>query len=149
MDANEKISTNRGGLRAAVERDRHLAAAEAETVQMDVEQPSQPEAGNAPTRVMKLTPMVPVVDRVDEISIDGKQIGTVRTQGDAYLRNRCHAVIDLQRLGFHMESWHDTALAQGHGDTPDAAIANAIDRGRQFAEEYAAAIQKLKASVGG
>lgn len=100
-----------------------------------------------------LVPTVPAGTSIDRISVGGRVIGELKTHTDLISHgSRCHACIDLVAVvgqGAPLgELRGGGSLAQGFGDTPEEALADAILRGRRFAIEYAAALEQAAGLVG-
>jgi hypothetical protein len=89
----------------------------------------------------------PETKRADAIVVAGKVVGRVEYDGEAMAGVRCHAILDLRLCGLTSFS-QVGGLAQGHADTAEAAIADALAKGRRDAESYLSALTTLAAQMG-
>ncbi|MEM6503933.1 MAG: hypothetical protein AAF711_00550 [Planctomycetota bacterium] len=76
-----------------------------------------------------------------DIYVKGRKIGTV-THCDHGHYSNWHAVIDMDLP----DAWQ-SSLAQGHGDDPEEAIANAVTQSREQARAYLAELERLAAEM--
>jgi hypothetical protein len=74
----------------------------------------------------------PEIKKEEDIFVDGKKVGDVAEKGGGF-SIRFHAALDFG-LG-------STFLIQGHGDTREAAITEALSKGRLNAQRLLAEIE--------
>lgn len=93
---------------------------------------------------------IATVEQPRELLMGGKVVGKIEhTTSLGY-----HAVIDARAvLGVGERDYDDgirngSPLLQGHGATPDAAMADAVARSRAFVERYSQAVAAVAKEVG-
>lgn len=91
----------------------------------------------------------PILKPTDEFLIRnpaGEEIGSVRDYGEKHNGTRFHAVLRMRFAG--PVSGNQSNLAQGHGDTKEGAVENAITTGLNDSLIYADALRRLAADIG-
>lgn len=98
---------------------------------------------------VSISPAEPPVERTLEVRIQGLQVGTIDLRRHDVYGVDCHAVLHLDRLvpDLRRDLGAMTALAQGHGATPQAALADALAKADAGIAAYAQGLAVLRAAL--
>lgn len=96
--------------------------------------------------MLAFAPAQPKAVTSTAIIIDGKRIGRVDEHAEMeHGKYRFHACIEMREVGL---SGHACGLAQGHGPSPEAAVAHAITSSITNARDYIAGLERLALAAG-